>query len=107
MICCPPPLLQTPMPTCCQNAPHGGDYWCASPSAAAVTALFAEVLVGTNTDYSVPNLEDSTKGNNRLLVERIWQLETRAKQVCSRVSAWAEGSGGEARYLSCQGGRDR
>lgn len=75
------------MPTCCQHAPTSGDYWCATPSAAAITSFFAEVLVGTNTDFNVPNLEDYTMGTNRVMMERIWQLEARARQVCSQVGA--------------------
>jgi hypothetical protein len=65
------------MPTCCQYAPNGQDWWCASPSSSAVASAFAEVLADMQSDLSSPDhvdiqvLENSMHEDIRLLDNRL------------------------------------
>jgi hypothetical protein len=65
------------MPTCCQYAPNGQDYWCVSPSSSTVASAFAEVLSNPQSDLSSPDyvdvqmLANSLYENTRLLDNRL------------------------------------
>ncbi len=81
------------MATCCQYAPNGQDYWCASPSANAVASAMAEVLVTASADFGSPE-HSKIQGIHPALYQRVGDLDARVRSVCAKVSRGCCGSAG-------------
>jgi hypothetical protein len=77
------PLLQVPMPTCCQWAPGGDDYWCASPSADAVASSISTVLSSSGSSANSPT-QAKTVELDLTLFPRIRLLDARVASLCSK-----------------------